>query len=331
MIVRIKKIIAAFLTMLLLSSFFTKISALEDEQRQINEQTAIERMIQGFEVFADSIDISDLNISPSSLSMLFSHATKNSPYLFYVDKKLTYTYREGGDVIKILPKYNMTEEEAEKSIEFCKSEVKKMADFALLGNNELQRLLLAHDLICTRYTYDLTLESNNIYKFIKEGKGTCQGYTWTYMAVLRELGIECEYVASDSIEHIWLKVKIDGEWYHSDVTWDDPVGSETENTAVSRRHILFSDAKAGKDGYKDRYSVIQNKCTSEKYDKIDLSSELSPNHTSGDVNHDGRTDLFDLVIILKNNAPCPICSDIDKDMCLTENDVEKLREVLLTN
>lgn len=328
--VRIKKIIAALISILILSSIFTRVSALDDGEGEINERIAVERMARSFENFEESIDLSDLNIPVSSLSKLFSHATKNSPYLFYVDKRLTYTYRKD-TVVNVIPKYNMTEDEAREAIDFCKLEVSKLAAVASMGESEIQRLILAHDLICSRYQYDLTLEGNNIYKFIKEGKGTCQGYTWTYMAVLRELGIECEYVASDSINHIWLRVKIDGEWYNSDVTWDDPVGNEAGISSARRLHLLFSDDKADKDGYVDGYSASQNKCTSKKYDGEELSSALSPSHKQGDVDHDGAVDLLDLVLIRQNRIACPICADVDCDLLLTEGDAELVRERLLTN
>ena len=327
-----KKITAILLSVLVLPIFLTKVLA-EDNEKQIGEREleAIERIMQGFEGFAESIDISDLNIERGAMPSIFATATKNTPYLFYVDKKLTYTYRTGGGVIKVIPKYNMSKSEAERAIDLCKAEVKKMADLAMAGESELQRLLLAHDLICYRYKYDLSLENNNVYKFIKEEKGTCQGYTWTYMAVLRQMGIECEYVASDTIEHIWLRVKIDGEWYNSDVTWDDPVWNENSGAPISRRHVLFSDKKADKDGYLDRYGASLNKCTSEKYDNTDLSSELFPNHALGDIDHDGATTLFDLVKFLRDEILCSICADYDGDLILTEKDAELLREHLLTN
>lgn len=330
MVARIKRIIAALLAILLLSSVFVTASALEDVRREENERVAIERMTSGFENFDERIDLSDLNIPTSSLLLLFSHATKNSPYLFYVDKKLTYTYRKD-TVMTVMPRYNMTKAEADKAIEFCKGEVIKMAGLVFAGRSELEMLILAHDLICSRFKYDLSLESDNIYKFIKEGKGTCQGYTWTYMALLREIGIECEYVASDSIDHIWLKVKIKGEWYNSDATWDDPVGDDGNGAAICRNHLLFSDAEADRDGYRDRYSASKNECTSRKHDGATFSDLVSPNHTAGDVNHDGAVSLLDLMAVILGKSGCPICTDTDFDMMITSNDAARLREHILTN
>ena len=79
-----RQVVAALLAVILIFGAFTKVSALEDGGQENNERRAIERMTQGFEAFEERIDLSDLNISVSSLSLLFSHATKNTPYLFYV-------------------------------------------------------------------------------------------------------------------------------------------------------------------------------------------------------------------------------------------------------
>lgn len=321
-----KRVVAIILVILMLSRTFIGIYALDDTRQKSNEQMAIERLREGFESFEESIDMSELNISVDELPMIFSHTTKNSPYLFYVDRRLTYTYR-GNTVVSVIPKYNMTREEACAAIDACREEVERISALASAGKNDLERLLLAHDIVCLRYSYDLSLESNNIYSIIKEGKGTCQGYTWIYMAVLRELGLECEYVASDKIAHIWLKVKLDGEWYNSDVTWDDPVGDLT----ISRKHVLFSDAKAERDGYVERYSQGQYGCNSEKYDGRDLLRIIDPNHITGDVDHNGIIDLYDLVILRRGDNCCPICADVDGDLVLNEGDTDAMRALILTN
>lgn len=337
-----KLILSVFLAFLLPIVIYTDIFAVGTESESgalsRDEQEAIERMRSGFENFEERIDLSGYNISPQNLTRLFANATKNSPYLFYVDKNLSYTYRTGGNVISVTPKYNCTKEKFEQMRDFCVGEVKKIAAIANQGESELEKLIYAHDIVCRNFSYDLTLESNNIYTFLTTKKGTCQGYTWTYMAVLRELGIECEYVASDSIIHIWLKVKIDGEWYYSDVTWDDPPSDEGKNMPVSRKHLLFSDRKADRDGYKGRYGASDEKCASEKYDSFDFSEVLSPTHERGDVNCDGKVNAYDIICLRryaecgeKGEIVCMICADIDGDFGISETDIQLAREIVLTN
>ena len=54
------------------------------------------------------------------------------------------------------------------------------------------------------------------------GYGVCQGYTMLYAALLDKVGIENGTYVSEALNHQWSLLKIDGQWYHTDVTWDDP-------------------------------------------------------------------------------------------------------------
>lgn len=330
----IKRVIVVILIIAMVITSSLATSALK-EQKAEHRRIAIERMIRGFEDYADSIDISDLELSPEELGEIFAAVTKNSPYLFYVDNTLSYTYRKGGTVVSVIPNYLYPEKEAMEMVGYCKKEISKLASLAMSGESELERLIIIHDLICQKYSYDLTLQSNNLYSFLTTGKGTCQGYAWAYMAALCDMGIECEYVASDTIVHIWLRVKIGGEWYNSDVTWDDPPKNEGTGKK-SRAHLLFSDAKAEADGYTDRYSASDNKCTSDKYDSVDNTRDFPFCGSVGDIDHDGCVTVKDLLILRRQVErgerevrSCLICADINADLSIDNADISAMREIIL--
>lgn len=57
-------------------------------------------------------------------------------------------------------------------------------------------------------------------------KAVCEGYSLAYRLMMNLLGIETQMVISgilpnSSIAHAWNRVKIGGEWYNADATWDD--------------------------------------------------------------------------------------------------------------
>lgn len=60
-----------------------------------------------------------------------------------------------------------------------------------------------------------------------KGTGVCQGYTDSFSLFMEALGIECVSIpgTASGSSHIWNAVKLDGSWYHVDVTWDDPIGA----------------------------------------------------------------------------------------------------------
>lgn len=68
------------------------------------------------------------------------------------------------------------------------------------------------------------------------GEGVCEGYSRALKAVLDELNIPCVLVngvyrhTEESQElHMWTDVQVDGVWYGTDVTMDDPVTKVTDH------------------------------------------------------------------------------------------------------
>lgn len=59
-------------------------------------------------------------------------------------------------------------------------------------------------------------------------EGVCEAYSRSMQLILQKLGIDCVLVhgvqTSGELEaHMWNAVKVDGEWYAIDATWDDPI------------------------------------------------------------------------------------------------------------
>lgn len=88
-----------------------------------------------------------------------------------------------------------------------------------------------HDYIVNNTTYDSSLQpiSFTIYGALIKGRGVCQAYASAFETLLDKVGIENTAVISESMEHVWNLVKLDGDYYHIDVTWDDPVTNTGEN------------------------------------------------------------------------------------------------------
>lgn len=319
---RILRLISVFLAVIIVFAsvlpFCISVAA-----QELNREAAAQKMKQGFYNFESKIDMSGLGVTPQNIGDIFIFVLKNDPYLFFVGTKLSYLYKTDG-TMEIYPKYNMSASDAAQGIKYCTDEVKRLASGVDPRMSEAEAALFVHDLICAEFSYDTSYTFADMLGFLTTKTGTCQGYAWTYMAVLRELGIECCYVASDTINHIWNMVKIEGEWYHCDLTWDD--GGEQND----RRHFLCSDKKAKQMGHRDWYSAYGTRCTSEKYDSADLSL-LTHDLYSGDGDHSGELELYDLLALIvgKGDSFCPMCADVNSDMACDEIDAEILRQKLV--
>ena len=326
--VKILKILAAYaLVAAIIFVHRVQVFAVDEKNR------AREAIRTGFYGFCETIDISEYGVSPEELSFLFSSIIKDDPYLFFVDTTMSYSFEPGGRVLTLRPSYKIRGEEVFGAWELCRDWVKMLALEAMGYTTDAERALYLHDRICRFAEYDKTLESDNLFSFLKSGKATCQAYTLAYIAVLRECGIKASYVASDTIEHIWNCVKIDGEWYHVDLTWDD--SAATTPGSVSRRHFLLSDKAAEERGHRDWYSFEVAVCSSDKYVDFNFDSGAEVMHLAGDGNHDGRIELVDLLnmrrylSLKRSDELCSNCLDLNADGSVDNADVEALRKKLL--
>jgi len=91
--------------------------------------------------------------------------------------------------------------------------------------SELETALNLHDEIATRVEYSkpITNDSYYTYSMYINKKGVCQAYAYMYMYLLSKMGMESGYISSDTINHGWNAVRIDGNFYQVDITWDDPL------------------------------------------------------------------------------------------------------------
>lgn len=98
-----------------------------------------------------------------------------------------------------------------------------------LSGTDYAKSKALHDRICSAVDYVSTPNDQSAYGALVEGKAVCAGYARAYQYLLQKVGIPAWYVRGSSINpntnqtetHGWNMVKLDGQWYYSDVTWDD--------------------------------------------------------------------------------------------------------------
>ena len=86
---------------------------------------------------------------------------------------------------------------------------------------DLDKLLWINEyLVETLYYKDNGTSSDHLGgSTLFNGYGVCEGYAAAMMIFLKAEGITCETVSGGN--HEWVAAKIDGEWYHTDPTWND--------------------------------------------------------------------------------------------------------------
>ena len=104
------------------------------------------------------------------------------------------------------------------------------------GMTETEKIRTVHNWIVCNTTYndnyyDRGDSFNHVSNLLNNKTGVCQGYSVTFYIFMKQIGIPCTLVMgkTDNVSHAWNAVKLDGNWYYIDVTWDDPVVNGTSN------------------------------------------------------------------------------------------------------
>lgn len=108
------------------------------------------------------------------------------------------------------------------------------------------KLKYFHDYLITHCESDSEdVYANTIYGALVRGKALCEGYAKSFSYLCNKAGIENIIVTGETdTAHMWNMVKIDGNWYHVDVTWDKPDGmiAEMYPDMVMYQYFLVTDS-----------------------------------------------------------------------------------------
>ncbi|MBQ4110769.1 MAG: hypothetical protein IJC74_07800 [Clostridia bacterium] len=172
----------------------------------------------------------DYKVTLEEFILTYSCVNWDDPYLFYVGQNFSYAYYEDYDgnpnnniVIACEPRYILTKTQTVAANKTINLAVERTLNGITDDMTDVEKALIVHDNICMEYQYSPDGEETyDIYNMVLNKHGVCQGYMFMYQAAMDKLGIENYFVSSLYMNHIWNMINIDGEYYHIDVTWDDP-------------------------------------------------------------------------------------------------------------
>lgn len=219
-----------------------------------------EYVVAALENLETEIDITAYNFpvtneGANEAAAEFLKVVNNNPQLFYVasacgvegsgtvnNPKMVCkpTYICSSDEVAVMkPKF-------ETAANLAAAQVDKSLD-------EYQQALLVHDYLALNCEYDYENYNNNsvpeishtAYGSLVNQVAVCDGYAEAFAYVMEDkLGVPCEVISSDDMHHAWNMIEIGQEWYHVDVTWDDPAWDRIGR--VMHENFLCSDSKISK-------------------------------------------------------------------------------------
>lgn len=111
------------------------------------------------------------------------------------------------------------------------------AECSAACSSDFEKALWFHDWLIYNACYDESLTYYSADSILLRGTGVCDGYSKAYQLLLREAGISTQRCTGGN--HAWNYVKLDGEWYHIDPTWDDPTGGPATAVSGYENHFYF--------------------------------------------------------------------------------------------
>jgi len=110
---------------------------------------------------------------------------------------------------------------------------------------------------------------NSAYGVLVTGYGQCEGYAAAMALLCDKAGIPNYIVCgrnSEGSTHAWNKIRLDGEWYNVDCTWDDPIIKRNDPDFVRHDYLLVKDSEIeGKTHFTDELYNGYTTCGSEKF------------------------------------------------------------------
>lgn len=179
------------------------------------------------------IQISQFNIAynEDSRNVIRNIMFYELPDCFHLESSFSMS-NNGKIYTKLIVSYTMSKQEyKENKILWDQAIEEVIGDLDVPTLTDEQKALLIHDRLALRCEYDyenyldrsIPASSYTAFGCLVLGTSVCQGYSEAYQYLLELVGIDSYLCSSDKLNHVWNIVNIDGEIYHVDVTWDDPV------------------------------------------------------------------------------------------------------------
>ncbi len=195
---------------------------------------AYDTIANGFESSSSKIYLSysGIYVTRAELTVVYNIVMCDYPEYFWLGSSCSIassTY-----VIYIVPQYVLSGSALAAAKTKLEAEIDQMTA-GLEGKSDYKISKVLHDRICLSTDYVETDNDQSAYGALVENKAVCAGYARAYQLLLSQLGIEAWTVTGQSdipgqnttVPHAWNIVKLDGDWYYTDITWDDQ-GNSTE-------------------------------------------------------------------------------------------------------
>ena len=220
------------------------------------EQTIIDSC-----TYNESADLTAYQLTAPQLKEIFFRLQNSGQLPWYVSDGYSYEYTSDGRITTFTP-VQMDKTKYDYALyEQTATEIIHKTVFE--GMSQWQIALSIHDYLIANSAYDESLVLGEGYDLMVNGTSVCNGYAEAYMDLMNRCGIPTIMVSSTPMNHCWNLVCIGDQWYHVDVTWNDPTSNV--HGRVEHTYFLLTDEEI-RSGEKPHYDWVTDiTCTDTKY------------------------------------------------------------------
>ncbi len=273
-----KRLISLFLALLLLLG---SISFFDIKSHAAEGLTFMEYLVENTRQFKKKVDIStyikinNWNLDDVKLQLKYYYLSE--PEMFYVDRTVEIQHSYDLSKVVLCFDYVYTEEQTKKMKTKMKKAALKVMENITDDMTTVEKALVVHDHIILNCNYDHGETHYTAYDCLVKKKAVCQGYSLAFMYIMRDLlGVDCTVVFTDTHNHAWNALKIGKDWYHVDLTSDDPTFRTAEGEPydsggeVLHENFLLSDdgAYASSPLHRNWYIPEKVKAKNTRYDNF---------------------------------------------------------------
>ena len=281
-----------------------------------SEKVACDRLRKGISEGKNNVDVSDLTIPKDTATRITRVVTADNPQFFYLSKTISYTYNPDtncllayqpmytdGTAVDTFDGKTFTEaadrNKIDGQIRQFKTKIDEVVSAIPVTATQEEKEKQIHDYIVSHVEYDTDGANHSeqavlprgydAYGALCEGKATCEGYAKLFQYLCYCVGIQCTQVSgqADGGPHMWNALLLNEKWYLTDITWNDPVGNESQFPTYDYYNLPMTEMN--KNHVPDATSLHVPECTAD-----DLTSyknySLYTNGTGAPVNYESILD-----------------------------------------
>ena len=238
--------------------------------------------------------ISPINVSGECLEIeqigkVLDALQNDNPEIFWIAKSFSCSYSE--NKINTVKFYSIFSKPEKEDCEIkLKNKISEIISKIPENADDYEKEIFLHNYIVDNCKYKKSRGNSRIYTSygcLVDKIAVCEGYSRAMQILLCSCGIECRTVvgAGNGDLHMWNIVKISGDWYHLDVTWDSSdkesryMYFNVDDKTIKKDHLIGRQFQEIKASCSNRvYNFNLPKCTATKYNYYERNSFKVPNY-----------------------------------------------------